>query len=286
MVNDAHNDLMNALDLTEVGTDTFRGPLAQRALPRVFGGQVLAQALVAAGRTVEDCRAPNSLHAYFLSGGDPSRAITYRVTTLRDGRSLSSRQVVAYQGDHQIFTMLTSFASDGDGLTHQYDEPELTPPADALPTLEQRLAPERSRLPRWWTDEHPFDIRFVEHPIGLAAGAVGLPKQSMWIRSPGTTDAAPILHAALTAYASDLTLLDPALMPHGRSWYGERAIDGASIDHALWFHRTPRIDQWLLCEQVSPIARAGRCLCATKFFDSFGNLSVTGAQEGVLREQR
>lgn len=285
MANDAHDDLMNTLDLREVGTDVFRGPLARRALPRVFGGQVLAQALVAAGRTVPDRRPPNSLHAYFLAGGDPSKAITYRVTTLRDGRSFSSRQITASQGEHQIFTMLTSFASDEDGLTHQCDEPEPAPPANTLPTLDQRLAPERSWLPRWWTDEHPFDIRFVEHPIGLAAGAVGLPKQSMWIRSPGTTDDDPILNAALTAYASDLTLLDPALMPHGRSWYGENAIDGASIDHALWFHRNPRIDRWLLCEQASPIARAGRCLCTTKFFDSSGNLLVSGAQEGVLREQ-
>ncbi|GGG29972.1 acyl-CoA thioesterase II [Rhodococcoides trifolii] len=286
MTNAAHEDLLDTLDVKPLGGSVFVGPVAHRTLPRVFGGQVLAQALVAAGRTVPDRRPPNSLHAYFLAGGDPAVPIVYRVDTLRDGRSFSSRQVTAEQGDRRIFTMLTSFAAQDDGLDHQCVRPGGAPEPGTLAGLHDRLAPERALLPAWWTEENPFDIRFIDHPTGLATGSVGPARQSMWIRSPHIAGDDPTLHAALVAYASDLTLLDPALMPHGRSWYGTHLIDGASIDHALWFHRPARADQWLLCQQRSPVAHGGRCLCTAEFFDVAGALVGSVAQEGVLRERR
>lgn len=264
----------------------FLGPIVERNLPRMFGGQILAQAIMAAGATVPDGRSLHSLHTMFLTGGDPHRTVTLEVDRVRDGRTYSARSVTAHQEGTVLGTLMLSFQATEDGPEHEAVTADAVPPPEELPTLARRLAAEAHVLPRWWTDPHPFDIRFVEHPDALAAGRGGTPEQRFWVRTAGSLPDDPLLHTALLAYVSDLTLLDPALMPHGRSWYGHRVIAGASIDHAMWFHRSTALDGWLLCSQHSPVATSGRCLCTCTFTDSAGHLVASAAQEGALREPR
>lgn len=279
------DSLIHALDVVALGPGVFHGPTADRTLPRLFGGHVLAQSVMSAGRTVSPDRRPHSLHALFLRGGDSTQPVTYEVTVLRDGRSFSARAVTAMQGGAALATVQMSFATEQSGLEHELSETASSPAPQSLPLLEDRLRGELDALPPWWVDPHPFDIRFVDHPGALAAGSVRAPRQDYWVRATGPVPDAPLVHAALLAYVSDLTLLDPALMPHGRSWYGTRIIDGASLDHAMWFHRPVQIDEWLLCRQVSPIATGGRTLCECTYTTSAGHRIASATQEGLLRER-
>ncbi|MFJ6095631.1 acyl-CoA thioesterase [Williamsia muralis] len=276
--------LVDALDLRDLGSRQFLGPPAERRLPRLFGGHVLAQALIAGGRTVPGGRQANSVHALFLRGGDSTESVEYEVDVLRDGRSFSARAVTARQAGQSIATVQLSFAAEDTGPEHQMaSHPAATPP-EHLPDLQQRLRPDLDRLPSWWTDPHPFDIRFVDVPDALAAGGLRAPEQEFWLRAAGDVPEDPLCHAALLTYASDLNLLDPALLPHARSWYGSRIMGGASVDHAMWFHRPVSIDEWILCRQESPVATRGRCLCTATFDTAGGILVASAAQEGVLRE--
>ncbi|MBY4127556.1 acyl-CoA thioesterase II [Rhodococcus fascians] len=280
-------DLIDLLDLRRVERSTYRSSVAKRSLPRVFGGQVLAQAILAAGATTTSARIPHSVHAHFLRGGDPTGPIDYDVVTVRDGRSFSTRRVAARQRERHLFEATVSFHEPEDGPDHQLETPGVTGRGvpEALPPLVERLSSFSADLPSWWTDEHPFDLRFTATPSALALGDAGPPHQEFWVRAAGQVPDSPLLHAALTAYVSDLTLLDPALLPHGRSWYGNRIIDGASLDHAMWFHRDGRIDRWLHCRQSSPVAANGRCYCTGEFRDVAGQLLSSVAQEGILRER-
>lgn len=276
--------LVDALRVTSAGGNRFRGPTAARKLPRLFGGQVLAQAVMAAGATVPEDRYPHSLHTLFLRGGDPHTPVTYQVTILRDGRSYSARTVVATQGEDVLATLQLSFATEQEGPEHQWSAPlPQTAPEGLLP-LHERLESESAVLPPWWSQPHPFDVRFLEHPEALAAAGTRSPEQRFWVRAAAGVPDEPLLHTALLAYVSDLTLLDPALMPHGRSWYGNRVIAGASIDHAMWFHRRFSMNDWMLCRQTSPIATGGRCLCTCDFTTEAGARIASASQEGVLRE--
>ena len=281
-------ELGRTLSLEQCGPASFVGPVASHTLPRVFGGQVLAQAIVAAAHTVAAARRPHSLHAYFLAGGDPAEPIHYRVESLRDGRSLSARWVQAKQDRTPIFAMMASFtdtAAEHTGdLSHQYTRMPAVPEPGELPTLAERLGDDRGDLPSWWRDGQPFDLRFVSHPRALTEGSTSEPTQRFWFRAPPSRDAGSVPAAALLGYVSDLTLLDPALMPLGRSWYGHGFIQGASIDHSMWFHRPYRPDKWTLCEQVSSVSFAARTLCTATFFDVAGNLLASASQEGILRE--
>lgn len=276
--------LVHALDVARLPDGTFLGPPTERALPRLFGGYVLAQAVMAAGRTVASGRHLHSLHALFLRGGDSTVPVTYEVVELRDGRSFSARAVSALQGGAVLATVQLSFALPQTGLDHQCFEAGRIPAPQALPPLGERLRLELDSLPSWWAAPHPFDIRFVEHPEALAAGGVRDPQQAYWVRAAGTVPDEPLLHAAPLAYVSDLTLLDPSLMPHGRSWYGNRVISGASLDHAMWFHRPPSLNNWLLCRQSSPIATSGRALCECTYTTEAGHRIASATQEGLLRE--
>jgi len=276
--------LVDALRVTPTGGNRFRGPTAARKLPRLFGGQVLAQALMAAGATVTVGRTPHSLHALFLRGGDPEAPVVYEVTILRDGRSYSARAVTATQGGAVLATLQLSFATAQTGPEHEWSaSPPGTTPGQ-LPPLGERLEPDLAMLPAWWSDPHPFDFRFVDHPEALASAGTRVPEQLFWVRAAAHVPDEPLLHTALLTYISDLTLLDPALMPHGRSWYGNRVIAGASIDHAMWFHRRFSMNDWMLCRQVSPIATGGRCLCTCDFTTEAGLRVASASQEGILRE--
>ncbi|QXW01308.1 acyl-CoA thioesterase [Rhodococcus globerulus] len=276
--------LIQALDVERTHVGRFIGPTTERALPRLFGGYVLAQAVMASGRTVPSDRNLHSMHALFLRGGDSTVPVTFDVAELRDGRSFSARAVTATQAGAVLAAVQLSFTTEQSGLDHERIESSFTPPPHSLPLLGERLRPELDSLPPWWADMHPFDIRFVDHPTALASGEVRDPLQDYWVRAAGVVPNDPLLHAALLTYVSDLTLLDPSLMPHGRSWYGNRIIAGASLDHAMWFHRPVRVDDWLLCRQVSPIATGGRALCECTYTLSTGHRVASATQEGLLRE--
>lgn len=275
------------LELDTVGDDEFRGPSQDLGWGTVFGGQVLGQALWAATQTVDAGRDAHSLHAYFLRPGDPSRPVTYRVERTRDGASFSTREVRASQGGPPIFCMAASFQRPELGLEHQAAMPEVPGP-EGLASFEElarrflELAPEplRSSL----DIEHPFEIRPVEefNPFSPRAAA---PVAHAWLRSTGPLPGDDRVHRCLLAYASDFALLDTALVPHGRSyWQGDLRV--ASIDHAMWFHRSFRADEWLLYAMESPTTSGSRGLVRGQLFDRSGRLVASTAQEGMIRDLR
>ncbi|MCX9192403.1 acyl-CoA thioesterase II [Carbonactinospora thermoautotrophica] len=275
-------ELLDLLDLTPIATDEFIGRNPERSLPFVFGGQVAAQSLAAAGRTVDSDRSVHSLHAYFLRAGDPTRPIRYRVERTRDGRSFSARRVVASQEGGVIFTLAASFHIAEDGLDHQIAMPAVPPP-DTLPRLETWLAPHTERLPSWWRGPMAVDLRYVDEPPHvLTRERDWQPRQALWMRADGELPDDPLVHVCVLTFASDLTLLDPVLLAHGISWYTGR-VRAASLDHALWFHRPLRADRWLLYAQESPTASGARGLARGSVFDAEGTLVATVMQEGLIR---
>ena len=283
-------ELVQLLDLEALEVNLFRGQNPPESWPfrnRVFGGQVLAQALVAAQRTVE-AAAAHSLHAYFILAGDPRIPIVYQVERVRDGRSFATRRVVAVQHGRPIFIMSASFHVAEDGLDHQMALPEGVPPPDEVPAphelpaeLLEALAP---AVRNYWTRPRPVELR----PVGLlqrlrAGGAAPAePRQMVWFRARGTLPADPALHRAVLAYASDMTLLETTSVVHGVSVLGER-IQAASLDHALWLHRPIKADDWLLYLQDSPSAQGARGLARGLIYDQGGRLVASVAQEGLIR---
>jgi acyl-CoA thioesterase II len=271
-VADSLESLLKLLDLEVIEVDLFRGPAPDTSLQRVFGGQVAAQALVAAGRTVESPRQVHSLHAYFLRPGDPSRPIVYEVDRTRDGRSFSTRRVAALQHGRPIFTMSASFQIPEEGLEHQVPMPEVPDPE----TLDRPPGPE---LERW----RAIDLRFagpdtwtVDDPDPVPPG------QWVWFRAAEPLPDDPLLHVCVLAYASDLTLLSSTLRRHGVSRRA-RNLQMASMDHAMWFHRPFRADEWLLYDQFSPSASGARGLASGRIFASDGRLVASVMQEGLIR---
>ncbi|MFN2503304.1 MAG: acyl-CoA thioesterase, partial [Acidimicrobiales bacterium] len=255
----ALDELVDLLDLEPIEVNLFRGVSPDDDRQRVFGGQVAGQALVAAGRTV-DRGTVHSLHAYFLRPGDPSCPIVYEVDRIRDGRSFITRRVVAIQHGRAIFTMSASFHEAETGPEHQRPLPDVPDP-ESLPAFDEAMAPYRDRLAAWYDRPRPIDIRHVGgHPLErrpLARGEVPATAQ-VWLRAVGRLPDDPLLHACVVAYASDLTLLDTTLAPHGLSIWSAPGVMLASLDHAMWFHRDFRADEWLLYEQDSPVAYGAR----------------------------
>ena len=251
----AVQEVLDILDLEPLEVNLFRGRSPQSRWQRVFGGQVIGQALVAACRTVEDvtARPPHSLHAYFLLGGDPKVPIIYEVDRIRDGKSFTTRNVKAIQHGHAIFSMSVSFHLSEPGLTHQVKMPDVPKP-DELPSDEELkdriypLLPEPAR--RYYERERPIEFRPVEFSRYLGEKSEN-GRFDIWIRATGRLPDEPAIHQCVLAYASDMMLLDAALIPHGRSVFSED-IMAASLDHALWFHRPFRADEWLLYAQDSP----------------------------------
>ncbi len=281
----AVDELISILDLEPLERNLYRGLSPQVGWQRVFGGQVIGQALVAAQRTV-DGRAAHSLHAYFLCAGDPAVPIIYDVDRIRDGKSFSTRRVVAIQHGRAIFSMAASFHKEEDGLEHQMAMPDVPPPEDVpnetelTETLIDRLPP---LVKAYWQAERPIEMRPVDLSRYLSPDKRE-PSQLIWIRATGDLGQDPALHQCVLAYASDFTLLDTALVPHGRFVFDPNLML-ASLDHALWFHAPFRADEWLLYAQDSPISGAARAFCRGTFFTRDGRLVASTAQEGLVRER-
>jgi acyl-CoA thioesterase-2 len=284
----AIENLLHILDLEPLEVNLFRGRSPQVTWQRVFGGQVIGQALVAACRSVDvGERPPHSLHAYFLLAGDPKVPIIYEVERVRDGRSFTTRRVKAIQHGHPIFVMSVSFHRDEPGMTHQAAMPEVPRPEELPSEAEIRarvlpLMPDPVR--RYYERERPIELRPVEYGRYLGERYED-GRFHVWIRATGTLPDEPAIHQCVLAYASDMTLLDATLIPHGRTVF-EKEIMAASLDHALWFHRPFRADDWLLYAQDSPSMACSRGFSRGLIFARDGTLVASVAQEGLVRERR
>jgi len=275
--------LLEVLDLKQLDDSSFRGMSPPVGPQRVFGGQVAGQALVAAGRTVDPVRTVHSLHGYFVRAGDPTTPIIYRVENVRDGRSFSVRRSVAYQHDRPIFFMSASFHRPEKGLDHQVAAPADVPGPAELPTMTERLARFPERLGIWSIIPRPIDVRYVGEPGWVRPGdRPADDRQRVWMRIDGTLPDDPLVHACALTFASDLTLLDAVLSTHGEVW-GPGGYIGASLDHALWFHRPFRADEWFLYDCLSPSASDARGLATGRMFTEDGRLIASAVQEGLLR---
>jgi acyl-CoA thioesterase-2 len=277
--------LLSILDLEPLEHNLFRGRSPQVGWQRVFGGQVIGQALVAAARTVEG-RGAHSLHAYFMRPGDPSVPIIYEVDRIRDGKSFATRRVVAIQHGEAIFSMSASFQVEESGFDHQLPMPSVPPPEELpsesdLKALFVESAPEPVR--RYWERERPLELRPVDLRHYLSREPLE-PVQQVWIRATGRLPDDPNIHRSVLAYASDMTLLDTSLFAHGRNIF-DRDLQVASLDHALWFHRPFRIDEWLLYNEDSPSASGARGFSRGSLFSRDGRLIASVAQEGLIRRR-
>ncbi|MGH8993365.1 MAG: acyl-CoA thioesterase II [Acidimicrobiia bacterium] len=276
----ALDDLVALLDLEPLEVNLFRGVSPDEERQRVFGGQVAGQALVAAGRTVEPERIVHSLHAYFLRPGDTRVPIIYEVDRIRDGKSFTTRRVVAIQHGKPIFNLQASFQVEEEGFEHQSEMPT-APDPETLPPWSHWASECKWMAPEWAERPRPIDLRYVEPPHWVTTSAHP-PRQMVWIRADGRLPDDRMLHACVVTYASDYTLLDSALAPHGQNfWDGSMIV--ASLDHAMWFHRPFRADEWLLYSQASPSTSGARGLAFGGIFTADGALAVSAVQEGLMR---
>jgi acyl-CoA thioesterase II len=281
---EALDEVVGLLDLERLELDLFRGTQPSTSGQRVFGGQVAAQALVAAARTVPDDRPCHSLHAYFLRPGDPAVPIVYEVDRIRDGRSFTTRRVVAVQHGKAIFHLQASFAAAEPGLEHSDPMPDVPGPDDCLP-LDQALAAVED-LPAWYVRPRPLDIRYVGDPPLLARQrSEHTDTTTVWMRAAGPLPEDPVLHTCLVAYASDITLLETTVRPHGLSW-GTGDVLGASLDHAMWFPGHARADDWWLFRQQAPWTGGGRGLAQGWMWAQDGTRIASAVQEGLVRPVR
>ena len=278
-------DLLELLDLEQIEANLFRGVSPSEGWQRVYGGQVLGQALMAASRTVADAsRTAHSLHGYFLRPGDTTIPIIYKVDRIRDGKSFTTRRVVALQKGRAIFNMAASFQVAEAGLEHQFDMPQVKPP-EACQSYAQLRARYAEDIPADYkasvTRPQPIDMRFAE-PFNEFRPEKMPPFQHCWIKTVDAMPADARLNQCLLAYASDMTLIDTAARPHGVAWTDVN-FQVASLDHAMWFHRPFRTDEWLLYAQDSPFAGGGRGLSRGSFYSQSGQLIASVAQEGLMR---
>lgn len=280
-------ELLTVLDLEPIAEDSYRGHSLTIGWPRVFGGQVVAQALVAATRTVPATRPPHSLHAYFLLGGDPKEPILYEVERIRDGRSFTTRRVVAKQHGRAIFAMSVSYHDPETGVSHQLPMPEVPAP-DSLPDARAIAAKAGPGIPApvlaYFGRERPIELRPVEVARYLRREPRD-PRFHVWLRAAAPLPDDPAIHRAVLAYASDMTLLDATLIAHGQTVF-DGEIQSASLDHALWFHQPFRADEWLLYAQDSPSAGGARGFARGLIYSQDGRLVASVAQEGMIRPRR
>lgn len=283
----AVDDLLSILDLEPLEHNLFRGMSPQVGWQRVFGGQVIGQSLVAASRTVPEERGVHSLHAYFLRPGDPAVPIIYEVDRIRDGGSFTTRRVVAIQHGHAIFSMSASFQKQEEGLEHQMTMPEVTAPEE-LPSeaelKEKFLAHAPEPVRRYWERDRPIELRPVDLTHYFSRKKL-TPAQNVWVRASASLPDDPRIHSCVLAYASDMTLLDTALFAHGTSVFDPK-LQVASLDHAMWFHRPFRADEWLLYSEDSPSASGGRGFTRGALYDRAGHLVASVAQEGLIRMRK
>ena len=277
--------LLDLLDLEQIEVNIFRGRSPDERRQRVFGGQVAGQALVAAGRTVPADRPVHSLHAYFIRPGDPLVPIVYLVDRVRDGRSFTTRRVSAVQHGKAIFTLSASFHHPEPGPVHADPMPE-APPPESVERNSDRYRRLAGEVRAGWFDP-PIDVRSAG-PLSAEAAldpSLRTTRNLIWLRVDGELPEDPLLHVCLMTYASDMTLLDSVLTGHGLSWLDGRT-SGASLDHAMWFHRPFRADRWLLYAQDSPVASGARGLAHGEVFTAEGELVVSVMQEGLIRTRR
>lgn len=278
--------LLAALNLTDTGArtseDIFTGPSQWMPLGRVFGGQVLAQSLVAAMRTIPDDRFVHSMHGYFLRPGNVTMPITFSVDRIHDGRSFSTRRTQAYQEGQPILSMIASFQVEDDGVEHQLDMPADIPQPETLPSAAEALGHVDHPVAKYWAHERPFDMRHVPSPIFLGVEGEHVAHQAVWLKAVGTLPDDPNLHRAALAYLSDYSILESIFRRHGLAW-ATPGLKAASLDHAMWWHRFGRVDEWLLYVQESPNAIGGRGLALGRIYDRGGRLLASVAQEGMVR---
>ena len=278
-------ELLDLLDLEQIEVNLFRGVSPSEGWQRVYGGQVIGQALVAAGKTIDDqSRTAHSLHGYFLRPGDTSIPILYSVDRIRDGKSFTTRRVVAIQKGHAIFSMSVSFHVHEEGLSHQFTAPSVKQPLDCPSDAELRARfiddipiEDRARIER----PRPIEMRFVE-PVNEYNPEPMDPEQHVWIRTVDQMPDDARLNQCLLAYASDMTLIDTSYRPHAIGWNNDK-FQVASLDHSMWFHRPFRTDSWMLYHQDSPFSGGARGLSRGTFYDQNGELIASCAQEGLIR---
>jgi acyl-CoA thioesterase-2 len=281
----AMQQLLDILDLEQLEHNLYRGRSPQESWQRVFGGQTIAQALVAAQRTVDQDRHVHSLHAYFMRPGDTAIPIVYQVDRLRDGGSFTTRRVTATQHGQAIFSLEASFQVEEEGLEHQMPMPRDVPPPESLRSQSEILRDYGEAVPlgvrRYWERERPVEMRpiILEHYTSREKLA---PIQDIWIRTTGAVPDDRRLRAAVLAYLSDMTLLDTSTFAHGRAVF-DRDIQAASLDHAMWFHRDHQLDGWLLYTQDSPSTGGSRGFTRGALYSQDGTLLASVAQEGLIR---
>ncbi len=285
--NAALKALLATLKLEPLEDNLFRGGRGSEGWQRVYGGQVLGQAMMAAAQTVDPDRSIHSLHGYFLLAGDPSLPILYDVERIREGGSFTTRRVKAIQHGRAIFSMSASFHKLEEGFEHQIAMPEVPPP-EALPNPKELIGQMIDRLPEsmrsYFERELPIDMRVTDVTRYLSREKKS-PQQNIWIRANGPLPDDPVLHQAVLAYASDFTLLDTALIAHGKLLF-DADVQLASLDHALWYHRPFRADEWMLYVQDSPSASGARGFCRGSIYTRDGSLVASVAQEGLMRKRR
>ncbi len=280
-------ELLATLNLSDASgartrEDIFIGPSQWMPHGRVYGGQVLAQSLVAATRTVDPARVAHSLHGYFLRAGDITLPITFSVDRLRDGRSFSTRRVQAYQNGEPIFSMIASFQDVDPGLEHFESMPSDVTPPEQLPSAAELMGDNPHPVAQYWSKARPFDLRHVERPIYFSVDGEKVAKQAVWLKALGDLPDDANLHQAALAYLSDYTILESIYRRHGIAW-SHPGLKSASLDHAMWFHRPAKVDEWLLYVQNSPSAQGGRGLALGHIYTREGALVATVAQEGMVR---
>jgi len=284
----AMQELLDILNLEELEHNLYRGRSPQVGWQRVFGGQVIGQALVAAQRTVAADRPVHSLHCYFILPGDPAVPIIYEVDRIRDGGSFTTRRVVAIQHGRAIFALSASFHREEQGFEHQMPMPEGVPAPESLRPQREFLAALGDEVPenirRYWQRERAVEIRPVNVEHYTTHEALP-PYQHVWMRANGPVPDDPALQTAMLAYFSDMTLIDTITFPHGRSVF-DAGLQMASLDHAMWFHRPTRLDDWLLYTQDSPSSRGSRGLARGSIYSRDGVLIASVAQEGLMRMRR
>ncbi|MEO9137508.1 MAG: acyl-CoA thioesterase II [Jatrophihabitans sp.] len=276
----AVDGLVALLDLERIEQDIFRGVSPKERSQRVFGGQVAGQALIAAGRTVDAERMVHSMHSYFIRPGDPSIPIVYEVDRVRDGRSFTTRRVIAVQNGNAIFSLSASFQLVQDGISHQAQLPDVPAP-DSLPTLPELIEGNPQMIEFYRRRSRPIDMRYVDDPPWRRRGPREGPGY-VWMRADGNLPDDPLLHLCVLTFASDMTLLDSVLARHGLANSLNR-VSMASLDHAMWFERPFRADEWLLYSMLSPSASGGRGLASGRFFTQDGRQVCSVVQEGMVR---
>lgn len=276
------DDLLAILDLSPIGDDVFAGAHPRKNPVRTFGGQLMAQAFVAASRTLVHELPPSALSVHFIAGGDPAADIEFHVVRLRDERRFANRRVDAMQDGKLLATALVSYLSGGRGLEHNVEMPELPGP-EGLPTIDELLAGYEDVVPGFVNALRPIEWRYTNDPAWVMRDRGGsLAHNRVWLKADGAMPADPTLHTAAMVYSSDTTVLDSIITTHGLSWGWDR-IFAVTVNHSVWFHRQVDFSDWVLYSTSSPVAAESRGLGSGHFFDPAGQVVATVVQEGIVK---